>query len=101
MNQRDLIAKAIKYELSDKEQSGQSSTLNEVLDFYCHLRGHFKVSMSYGHNLFNLTDFQEYTKKEHALIAWLKDQNIVYFINNAEIFFLNEEDASAFKLRWL
>lgn len=100
----EMMRKAILFECGNileknKNQAHDKPRIfHQVTNFYDQLRDKFKYEIHLDINL-------SFGPDAHAAILtecteWINENGIVAFMMNDSFHFINEEDATAFKLRW-
>ena len=104
----DIVQKAILLESSfllGHQKNGDNvsaSTLKEVVSFYTQLRESFQFEICYEKVTDDLS-YDDSNRLEKEMHVWAQKNNILMFRNRAiqTNIFATEEDAMAFKLKWL
>lgn len=99
----DILKKALLYECQGliEEKKGNAfnhpQVFNRVTSFYTQIRDKFSIVIDVPRDS---SDPMKADEKSLDQRLWLEENNIVAFINHNKFYFMNEEDATAFKLRW-
>ncbi len=104
----DIVQKAILLESSfllGHQKNGDNvpaSTLKEVVSFYTQLRESFQFEICY-ESLTTKISYDDRIKLEKEMHEWAQKNGILLFRDRAAQIniFATEEDAMAFKLKWL
>lgn len=100
----DTLKKALLYECGHLLDKTKGNALNntevfgKVTSFFVQLRDKFSFDIELPYD--KTRGFEEAEKDTKMKIDWLDDADILYFVSNGVFYFSNEEDATAFKLRW-
>ena len=106
----DVLRKAILYECSkilvpnknSSEQPSRPTTVHEVTSFYTQLRDHFNISVDISSVMTDESGYDEETNKLEEMKEWLNDNEILFCsYQRTSFYFCNNEDAAAFRLKWL
>ena len=79
------------------------TTINEVVTFYSQLRDKFKFEISCKSITSKINGWDETKILLDDMLGWINENNILAYRDRGKekFYFLNEEDAVAFKLKWL
>ena len=101
----DVLKKALLYECQGllEEKKGNAfnhpQVFNRVTMFYTQIRSKFSIMVEAPYDSSNPFEAENGLKEK---LAWLEENEIVSFLSDRNRFyFMSEEDATAFKLRWV
>ena len=104
----DIVQKAVLLEsnaLLGHQKGGaevKPTTIREVISFYTQMRTSFAFGINYETATEDLS-YDQITRLDKSIYDWAKENNILMFRHRAQYtnYFVSEEDATAFKLRWV
>ena len=100
----DILKKALLYECGHLLEKAKGNALNDskvfnrVTSFYTQLRNKFTFEINLSCDISR--GFDEAEKDIKMKVDWLDSNGIVHYVEHGAFYFSNEEDATAFKLRW-
>lgn len=116
LSKRGLVTKAILFEIKagfdpktlQYDEKAKIPILQEVIDFYIRFNERFKYTVKYPVNI-NTTTFEPILPRLDDIEKWAEENDIMYISERRfdsmegclEFAFTSEQDAMAFKLKWL